>query len=76
MDLSIIKASLHFRTELTGMASADWGPRIELGCLAFSGSLMLINTIQPGSTLATSTLNFASGTTLEWCTATGGAGAH
>ena len=47
MDLSIIKANLNFRTELTGMASADWGPRIELGCLAFSGSLMLINTIQP-----------------------------
>ena len=47
MDLSIIKANLNLRTQLTGMASADWGPRIELGCLAFSGSLMLINTIQP-----------------------------
>ena len=47
MDLSIVKANLNLRTELTGMASADWCPRIELGCLAFSGSLMLINTIQP-----------------------------
>ena len=47
-----------------------WGRRLP------DTTSQLLPTIQPDSTPATSTLSFASGTVLEWCTATGGAGTH